>query len=338
MGNFLGRRNMSFAIVNGGKNNLSLDDHVDRILAAQSRMRVSLYEFIDAIRDAYDQLPQQTFQNELGHRLGMKKSILSKWISIATSDYLRGKRDCTPATFSSLYVLTLIQKKYHKRYGDQSLQKIDRLIESGKITSKSERSDLECILSNITQKIREDERLKRQGAILALSGGRFDLDGLGQTIEEHLQNNARYRSFVITPPSTLMSRWKDNGYFSSDIAEEFPLHELRAPSMAETLIVLIKLKMKEIETGIKLINAWGFSYRDVVVPPSEVGDKCSVIDDSDVLVRGERGQRRVLDTKTCASFETSDVLDFAEQISSGPNILVFGTTNRTGWASLVQDQ
>ena len=42
------------------------------------------------------------------------------------------------------------------------------------------------------------------------------------------------------------------GYFASDISEEFPLHELRAPSMSETLCCLIKVRMKDIETGIKL--------------------------------------------------------------------------------------
>ena len=108
--------------------------------------------------------------------------------------------------------------------------------------------------------------------------------------------------------------------------------------MVETLNCLIKVKMKEIETGIKLINAWGFSYRDVVVPPSGAETHCAIIDDTEVLVRGERGHRRTLDTRTCASFDTSDILDFSEQISSGPNILVFDTTNRSGWLSLVEDR
>jgi len=38
-----------------------------------------LWEFIDALKDARDQLSSNAFQNELGNRLEMRKSTLSKW-------------------------------------------------------------------------------------------------------------------------------------------------------------------------------------------------------------------------------------------------------------------
>ena len=93
---------MSMTLVVGGQNHLSLDEHVARLLNARTKIREGLWDFIDALKDARDQLPPNTFQNELGIRLGMKKSSLSQWISIASSDYLLRKRDHLPPASRSL--------------------------------------------------------------------------------------------------------------------------------------------------------------------------------------------------------------------------------------------
>ncbi|MDC0986908.1 hypothetical protein OAS67_06480 [Alphaproteobacteria bacterium] len=324
---------MSMTLVAGRENQLTLDEHVQRLLDARTKMRDGLWEFIDALKDAYDQLPPNTFQNEIGIRLEMRKSTLSRWISIASSDYLRSKRDKLPAGFYNLYVLTLIEKKYLQHYGQKCFPIMDILIKSGQITPHSERSDLEIILQEITQRVRRDDQLRRQEAILSLSGGKFAPDRPAESLEEYLEDKTRFRSFVVMPPEILMRKWSDNGYFASDIAEEFPLHDLRAPSMAETLSCLIKVKMRDIETGIKLINAWGFAYRDAIVPPTS-NDRCTVLVDEYVLLRGERGQGKRITTKACLSFETDDILEFAEQNSAKPNLLVFNTTGRTDWSCL----
>ena len=324
---------MSMTLVVGGQNHLSLDEHVARLLDARTKIREGFWEFIDALKDARDQLPPNTFQNELGIRLGMKKSSLSRWIAIASSDYLTSKRDELPATFYSLYVLTLIEKKYLQHYGQKSISILDRLIKNGQITPHSERSDLEVILQEITQRIRQDDQLRRQDAILSLSGGKLAPDQPAETLNEYLADKTRFRSFVVIPPEAQMRKWGDGGYFASDIADEFPLHDLRAPSMAETLSCLIKVKMRDIETGIKLINAWGFAYRDTIVPPTS-NDRCTVLVDEYVLLRGERGQGKRITTKACLSFDTDDILEFAEQNSAKPSLLVFDSTSRPNWSCL----
>ena len=324
---------MNMTLVAEGMNQLTFDQHVQKLLVARTKMRDGLWEFIDALKEAYDQLPPKTFQNELGIRLEMRKSTLSRWISIASSDYLVSKRDKLPAGFYNLYVLTLIEKRYLQHYGEKGFVILDRLIKSGQVTPHSERSDLEIILQKITQRLRRDEQVKRQDAILSLSGGKFAPDRPAESLEEYLEDKTRFRSFVVIPPEVLMRKWSDNGYFASDIAEEFPLHDLRAPSMAETLSCLIKVRMRDIETGIKLINAWGFAYRDAIVPPTS-NDRCTVLVDEYVLLRGERGQGKRITTKACRSLEIDDILEFAEQNSVKPNLLVFNTTGRTDWSCL----
>ena len=210
---------------------------------------------------------------------------------------------------------------------------MDHLIKNGQITPHSERNDLEVILQEITQRIRRDDQVRRQEAIMSLSGGIFSPDRPAETLPEYLEDKTRFRSFVVIPSESQMRKWSDNGYFASDIGDEFPLHDLRAPSMAETLSCLIKVKMRDIETGIKLINAWGFAYRDTVVPPTS-NDRCTVLVDEYVLVRGERGQGKRITTKASLSFDTNDILEFAEQNSASPNLLVFDTTGRSDWSCL----
>ena len=314
------------------KNHLSLDEHVARLETARNKMREGFNEFLNALADAYDQLPENTFQNELGIRLGMKKSVLSKWISIVKSDYLMTNRTQLPSVMSSLYTFTLIEKQYEEWYGKKSQLMLGQLFDDGHINGTSERSDLETILSDINETIREDDQLRRQNAILSLSDARLAPNPRCKSLEKHIADNVRFRCFVITPSDKQISRWSNEGYFPNDIAEEFPLHDLRAPSMRQPVSCLIKIKMRDIETGIKLLNAWGFAYRDIGVPPVE--KSCTIIDDSYVLLRGERGKRKRIATKSFASLEIDDILGFAERISGDPNLLVFQTSDREGWSSL----
>ena len=314
------------------KNHLSLDEHVERIENARYKMREGFNEFLDALIDAYDQLPPNTFQNELGERLGMKKSVLSKWISIVKSEYLMSNRHALPSVMSSLYTFTLIEKKYEEWYCNESQLMLGRLFQEGRINGTCEKSDFDNLLAEINETIRADDQLRRQNAILSLSGAELAPNPLCKTLEEHLKAKVRFRCFVIVPSDKQISRWGNEGYFPNDIAEEFPLHDLRAPSMKQPVSCLIKVKMRDIETGIKLLNAWGFSYRDIGVPPVE--KSCSILDESYVLLRGERGKRKTLVSKSFGSLDTEDILEFAERISGSPNLLVFQTSDREGWSSL----
>jgi hypothetical protein len=314
------------------KNHFTLDEHVQRLVFARTKIREGFFEFVDALIVAQEQLPEHTFQNELASRLGMKKWTLSKWMQICNSEYLMTNREHFPSVFSSLYTITLIEKKYQIQYGNDCMDRLDKLLEHEVITSTSERSHIESVLQDIIQKIREDDSHRRQAAILSLSGGKLASQPASKTLQEYLSDKIRFRSFVIIPSESQISKWSNEGYFAYDIAEEFPLQDIRAPSMSKPLSCLIRIKMKHIETGLKLLNAWGFSYRDVLVPP--VHKHCTILDGEYVLVRGERGKNRKIKTRTCSSFETEDVLAFAEKICDGPHLLVFNESGRDNWSCL----
>jgi hypothetical protein len=73
-----------------------------------------------------------------------------------------------------------------------------------------------------------------------------------------------------------------------------------------------------------------------VNPPAKEKPTNDVSDlvDEYVLLRGERGQGKRITTKACLSFETDDILEFAEQNSAEPSLLVFDTTSRSDWSCL----
>ena len=316
------------------KNHLSLDEHIERLESARGKVREGFNEFLNALSDAYDQLPENTFQNELCSRLNMKKSMLSRWVSIVRSNRIMENRANLPSSMFSLYTFTLIEKKYNEWYGNKSELMLSKLFQEGRINASSGRSDIESVLEDINDLIRDDDQTRRQNAILSLSGATLAPNPVCKTLEDHLSDNVRFRCFVIMPSDSQINRWSNEGLFANDIAEDFPLHDLRAPSMKQSVSCLIKIKMKDIDTGIKLLSAWGFSYRDVAVPPIE--KTCTIIDDSYVLLRGERGKRKCISTKTLPSFETDDILRFAERISGSPNLLVFKTSKRSQWSSLIE--
>ena len=293
-------------------NYLSLDEHIENIILARDKMNESLYEFIDAIRMASEQLPPKTFQNELCSKLSMNKSVLSKWISISNSEFIKLNLSNLPTCFSSLYTITLIEKKFQERYKSSPNEEIQYLIKSGRITKQSERIELEEILRRISQDIRLSEAIKRSRKILSLSGNSYNSISTVKNIKTYLKENKKFGSFVIIPSERQIKSWSDNGLFPSEISNEIPLHELRIPSISQTLCCFIKVKLKKIETGIKLLNAWGFTFRDILVPCINKA-KYNILNNENILIRGERGVPRKLRRFECQSLETDDILELIEE-------------------------
>jgi hypothetical protein len=314
-------------------NSLLLEEHITRIVSARDNLKEGLYHFIYSIRDAYQQLPHNSFQNILCEKLDMKKSQLSKWVSISASNFINENLHKLPPSFSSLYTITLIEKKYSKKYPVNYFDRLNALVKNKEITNKTDRGELEFILKRVTQLIRIDEQNKRHNSLLSLTGGKLAENISTKTIDEYIKDKTKFNSFVVIPTDEQISRWSNVGLFPSDIAEEFPLQDLRSVSVKETLTCVIKVRMKKIDTGIKLLNSWGFSYRDVLVPPL-TNSYCSILDEEFVIVRGERGVGKKLSKPSCFSFNTEDLLDFVEQNYSTPSLLVFDKTIRNDWSCL----
>lgn len=315
-------------------NHLTIDQHVDRIRSALNRARSAVFELVDAIKSAHDELGNDVFQSQLAERLGMSASTLSRWLQIGNSQFLMNQQARLPGTFSSLYDLTRLEKVYVEQYGPtEAERRLAKLLEDGKVNPTSEQSEIQALLKSIDDRVKKKKKKEREARINSLAERNEIEASTHATLPELLSQGAIFRTFVVIPPKELLSRWGDQGIFESDIAEQFPLMELRSPSLTETVLCLLAVPANQVDAGLKMLSAFGFSYRDMFVPNHE-GTGLSLVKSEQVILRGERGMGRKLSERHMASVKLDSILAFAEAEGAGPNLLVFDKTERAGWTCL----
>ena len=316
-------------------NHLTIDQHVDRIRLAFDRARSAVFELVDAIKVAHDQLGGEVFQKELAERLGMSASTLSRWLQIGSSQFLIAQQARLPSTFSSLYDLTRLEKVYVEQYGPtEAERRLIKLLEEGKVSPTSEQSEIQALLKSIDDRLKKKAKKAREQKINSLTGR--DEVGTSDKVTQTalLEQRAIFRTFVAVPPRELLSKWGDDGILEIDIAEQFPVANLRAPSMSETVTCFIAVPANQVGAGLKILGAFGFSYRDMFVP-NIAGSGLSLIKSETIILRGERGGGKTAPSVEMASAELDDLLSFAEVAGAGPHLLLFDTTERTVWTCLI---
>lgn len=315
-------------------NHLSIDQHVDRIRNALDRARSAVFELVDAIKSAHDQLGGDVFQSQLAERLGMSASTLSRWLQIGNSQFLMNQQARLPGTFSSLYDLTRLEKVYVEQYGPtEAERRLAKLLEDGKVKPTSEQSEIQDLLKSIDDRVKKKKKKEREARINSLAERGEVQISTHATLPDLLSQGAIFRTFVVVPPKELLSKWGDDGVLENDIAEQFPLLDLRSPSVSETVTCLLSVPANQIDAGLKMLSAFGFSYRDLFVPNHD-GTGLSLLKAEQIVLRGERGGGKNLTETKIASVKLDSILDFAETVGAAPNILVFDTTGRAGWTCL----
>ena len=316
-------------------NHLTIDQHVDRIRSALDRARSAVFELVDAMKSAHDQLGGDVFQSQLAERLGMSASTLSRWLQIGNSQFLMNQQDRLPGTFSSLYELTRLEKVYVEQYGPtEAERRLAKLLEDGKVKTTSEQSEIQALLKSIDDRVKKKKKKEREARINSLAErGEIEVS-THATLPDLLNQGAIFRTFVAVPPKELLSKWGDDGVLEIDIAEQFPVADLRAPSMSEVVTCFICVPANQVDAGLKMLGAFGFSYRDMFIPAID-GTGLSLIKSEVIILRGERGGGKNIPSSTIASAKLDDLLTFAEVAGNGPHLLLFDTTERTMWTCLI---
>lgn len=239
-----------------------------------------------------------------------------------------------PGTFSSLYDLTRLEKVYVEQYGPtEAERRLAKLLEDGKVNPTSEQSEIQALLKSIDDRVKKKKKKEREARINSLAERGEIEASIHAALPDLLSQGAIFRTFVVVPPKELLSRWGDQGIFESDIAEQFPLLDLRSPSLTETVLCLLAVPANQVDAGLKMLSAFGFSYRDMFVPNHE-GTGLSLVKSEQIILRGERGTGRKLTETHMASAKLDSILAFAEAAGAGPNLLVFDTTEKAGWTCL----
>lgn len=316
-------------------NRLTIDQHVERIRSALDRARSAIFDLVDTIKTAHDQLGGDVFQSELAERLGMSASTLSRWLQIGNSQFLIAQQARLPSTFSSLYDLTRLEKIYVEQYGPtEAERRLVKLLEDGKVSPTSERSDIQVLLKSIDDRLKKKAKKEREQRIIDLAG-RNELPASDKvSLSDLLEQGSIFRTFVAVPPRELLSKWGDDGILEIDIADQFPVANLRAPSMSEVVTCFISVPANQVEAGLKILGAFGFTYRDMFIPNIK-GDGLTLIKSETITLRGERGIGKTPPLTSMASSGLDDLLSFAEEAGAGPHLLLFDTTERTSWTCLI---
>ena len=85
------------------RNELTIEEHVQRIKLCLDRTRQSIFDTVISIKECRDQVGDEVFQKEISTRLGMSPSTLNRWLSIGNSQFVMSHQDKVPTTFTGLY-------------------------------------------------------------------------------------------------------------------------------------------------------------------------------------------------------------------------------------------
>lgn len=322
-------------------NQLTIDQHVERIRSALDRARSAIFDLVDTIKTAHDQLGGDVFQSELAERLGMSASTLSRWLQIGNSEFLIAQQARLPSTFSSLYDLTRLEKIYVEQYGPtEAERRLVKLLEDGKVSPTSERSDIQALLKSIDDRLKKKAKKEREEKLLGLEDGLMETETKSTSIVDLISENKKFRSFVVNLPNELIHRWGDEGTSELDIMEEFPLHDLRPPSISEVVTCLLIVPMNKIDVGIKVLSSFGFTYRDTYVPhqtsPDLYRSNLQRLTNEKVVLRGERGFSGNPASNQISSSNVKDVVGWVGDHLTSPYCLVFDKTDVDGWVCLTR--
>ena len=312
---------------------LTIDEHIERIQRCLQRTRDSIFETVVTIKECKEQLGDDVFQNEVSERLGMSPSTLNRWLSIGNCEFIMNNKDNVPSTFSGLYSISRLEKKYTTFYPKDSDSRLQKLIDEDSIQLSSQNNDILELEQRIDSLIKRRNKKIREKKMVGLNSGVYQSQTKQTTLDELVTNRELFRTFVINLNSNQITKWGDDSIFEMDIRDEFPLHEIRSPNLTDLVVCLIRVPMKKINVGLKVMKSFGFTYRDTFVPQDDVSGLRNVKDEI-VIIRGERGTNKSELGTTIKSSKITDVLEYCEDNFREPMLVVFDDVERTNWVSI----
>ena len=312
-------------------NTMSIEEHVQRINQARDKVQIGIFEMAESITDAVKQLEGR--QIELAQQLGMSKGTLSKWVSIGSNRIIMNMRQEAPSSFNSLYQLSSLDNQYGKYYGEkEGEKKFVELFENKKITALSDRNDVAKIIKN-------HKNIVKQGIDLEIEQSRqSNLDRTKAIIKSEIKlnvlvkSNLIYNTIIVIPTYDQLLKWK---HFQKEefINTDYPIGSLENLDKSIFQQCLIKIKVQDIELGLRCLRSWGFDYGDILMPNQPKKGLASMPLEY-VLLKGQKGNSQKVDAFV-KSDDTFDLINYAEKTGVKPFLLVGEVTASKGWVYCV---
>lgn len=326
-------RNVTGELVPKGQ--LSLEEHVQVITEKQRRIKEAIWDYIQSIRIAFEQLGSDVFDSELAKELGMTSSTLNRWKSISLSEVVVENQDLLPPVFSSLYQVTLLEKQYKDFYGpNRGVKKIQSLINRRSIHPNTDTKDITFFVDQVKRERLDKKRLEKEQFLLDQRGSvGYEVGDRYSSIHEMVDQGVKVRTIVLIPPQDLLTKWSDMGLSTSDIDEEFPVSELRGRSEVKPISYFVVVPNSRVDVGLKILRSGGFSFRQIFYPTHE-GYGFSGDRSQPVVIYGQRGMGGSLKNVSSTDTSIEGVCQIAEQIGEGPFLVLFGENEKDGWLSV----
>ena len=312
-------------------NTMSIEEHVQRINQARDKVQIGIFEMAESITDAVKQLEGR--QIELAQQLGMSKGTLSKWVSIGSNRIIMNMRQEAPSSFNSLYQLSSLDNQYVKYYGEkEGEKKFVELFENKKITALSDRNDVAKIIKNHKNIVKlgidleiEQSRQSKLDKPKAIIKSEIKLNVL-------VKSNLIYNTIIVIPTYDQLLKWK---HFQKEefINTDYPIGSLENLEKSIFQQCLIKIKLQDIELGLRCLRSWGFDYGDILMPNQPKKGLASMPLEY-VLLKGQKGNSQKVDAFV-KSDDTFDLINYAEKTGVKPFLLVGEVTASKGWVYCV---
>ena len=312
-------------------NTMSIEEHVQRINQARDKVQIGIFEMAESITEAVKQLEGR--QIELAQQLGMSKGTLSKWVSIGSNRIIMNMRQEAPSSFNSLYQLSSLDNQYIKYYGEkEGEKKFVELFENKKITALSDRIDIAKIIKNHKKIVKQDNDLEIE------QSRQSKLDRTKAIIKSEIKlnvlvkSNLIYNTIIVIPTDDQLLKWK---HFQKEefINTDYPIGSLENLDKSIFQQCLIKIKLQDIELGLRCLGSWGFDYGDILMPNQPKKGLASMPLEY-VLLKGQKGNSHKVDAFV-KSDDTFDLINYAEKIGVKPFLLVGEVTAIKGWVYCV---
>ena len=312
-------------------NTMSIEEHVQRINQARDKVQIGIFEMAESITDAVKQLEGR--QIELAQQLGMSKGTLSKWVSIGSNRIIMNMRQEAPSSFNSLYQLSSLDNQYVKYYGEkEGEKKFVELFENKKITALSDRIDIAKIIKNHKKIVKQDNDLEIE------QSRQSKLDRTKAIIKSEIKlnvlvkSNLIYNTIIVIPTDDQLLKWK---HFQKEefINTDYPIGSLENLDKSIFQQCLIKIKVQDIELGLRCLRSWGFDYGDILMPNQPKKGLASMPLEY-VLLKGQKGNSQTIDAFV-KSDDTFDLINYAEKTGVKPFLLVGEVTAIKGWVYCV---
>lgn len=311
--------------------------HAKQIESALVQAQEARFEVIARINAAFNELGEDVFQKELAVRLGISAPQLTRYVKIGQCSALLERSEKVPETLTTLYELTRLKTEMVKAYGEKTgARRFEEFLDKN-INTTTEAKKVADAIAKVKAVSNKAKKSKREEDLLSLEDKSLPVRSLGavtqMSFSRLVEKKAVFKTIFIDIGGEALKWASQQDIFAMNIADRYPIADLRAPSVAESVMVFVLCRADLIDGGMKFLDASGFEYRDMF-SPSSGSSGYELLREHEVLLRGERGAKKSFQQDFSSDASADGALSTAEALGREPRLLISRDLVREGWTCL----